>query len=98
DGAVDDESEIPRYRLEGREFERGLGTGRLLLDLGNAIENHFERHQRAGGPQRLQRAWMQLAEISEHILRADLDRARAARMQPGSAAGDGLQRLHRRAG
>src|SRR5215831_11979524 len=41
---------------------------------------------------------MQLAEMAEHVLRPDLDRARAARMEPGWRARYGLQRLHRRAG
>ena len=41
---------------------------------------------------------MQLAEMAEHVLRADLDRAGAAGMKPGRAAGHDLQRLRRRAG
>ena len=41
---------------------------------------------------------MQLAEMAEHVLRADLDRAAAAGMEPGRAARHDLQRLRRRAG
>ena len=41
---------------------------------------------------------MQLAEISQHILRPNLDGAGTSGMQPTCAAGHDLQRLHRRAG
>ena len=54
--------------------------------------------QRPVGVERLERARMQFAEMAEHILRPDLDRAGAAGMKPGRPAGHDLQRLHRRAG
>ena len=41
---------------------------------------------------------MQLAEMAEHVLRADLDGAAAAGMEPGRPARHDLQRLRRRAG
>ena len=82
----------------GGEFEHRLGAGRLLLGVGNAVEDHFERDQRAVGAERLQRARMQFAEIAQHVLRPDLDGAGTARMQPARAARHDLQRLHRRAG
>ena len=41
---------------------------------------------------------MQFAEMAEHVLRPDLDRAAAAGMKPRRAAGHDLQRLRRRAG
>ena len=41
---------------------------------------------------------MQFAEMAEHVLRPDLDRARTAGMKPGRAARHNLQRLRRRAG
>src|SRR5829696_3825282 len=41
---------------------------------------------------------MQFAEIAKHILRTDLDRARATGMQPAWTARDNLQRLRGRAG
>ena len=70
----------------------------LGLRLGDALENHLEGDQRAFGVERLQRARMQLAEMAEHVLRPDLDRAGAAGMKPGRPAGHDLQRLRRRAG
>ena len=96
--AVDHEGEIALDRLERRQVEHRLGAGRLRLRLGNALEDHFEGHQRALGVERFERARMQLAEIAEHVLRADLDRAAAAGMEPGRAARHDLQRLRRRAG
>ncbi len=41
---------------------------------------------------------MQFAEMTEHVLRADLDRAAAAGMKPGRTARHDLHRRHRRAG
>ena len=58
----------------------------------------LERDHRAVGAELLQHARMQLAEMSEHVLRPDLDGAGTSRMQPVGAAGRHLQRLHRRAG
>ena len=76
----------------------GLARVGFCFGVGNAVEDDLERDQRAVGAERFQRARMQLAEIAEHVLRADLDRAGTSRMQPGRAAGHDLQRLHRRAG
>src|SRR5262245_64948014 len=41
---------------------------------------------------------MQLAEMPEHLLLSDLDRARASRMEPRRPARHDLQRLRLRAG
>src|SRR5581483_11940079 len=38
------------------------------------------------------------AEMAEHVLRPDLDRAAAPRVEPSGSAGNHLQRLQRRAG
>src|SRR4029453_9571947 len=43
-------------------------------------------------------AWMQLAEMPEHVLRADLDRPGASRMKPRRPTRHDLQRRRRRAG
>src|SRR5215212_3022481 len=40
---------------------------------------------------------MQFAKISEHVLRPDLNRARATWVQPAWTTRNNLQRLHRRA-
>ena len=98
DAAIDDEGKVARDRLERGEFEHGLGAGRLLLGLGNAVEDHFECDHRAVGAERLQCPRMHFAEVTQHVLRPDLDGAGAARMQPARAARHDLQRLHRRAG
>ena len=92
-----DEGEVALDRLERRQVEQRLGLGRLGLRLGDLVENDLERDERTFGAERLQRAGMQFAEIAQHVLRADLDRAAAARMQPGRPAGHDLQRLRRRA-
>src|SRR4051794_12574169 len=55
DAAVDDEGKVARHRLERREFECRPGAGRPLLGGGNAVQDHFERDQRAIGAERLQR-------------------------------------------
>ncbi len=82
DAAIDDERKIARHRLECRQLKHRLGAGRLFLGVGNTVEDHLERHQRAVGAERLQRARMQLAEIPQDVLRADLDGAGTPRMQP----------------
>ena len=41
---------------------------------------------------------MQLAEMTEDVLRTDLDGAGSSGMQPAGTAGHDLQRLHRRPG
>ena len=96
--AIDHEGEVARHRLERRQLQHGLGARRLGLALGDAFENDLEGDQRALGVERLQRARMQLAEMAEHVLRADLDGAGAAGMEPGRPAGHDLHRLRRRAG
>src|SRR6202007_3282697 len=58
----------------------------------------LEGDQRAFGVQRLERIRMQFAEMAEHVLRPDLDRARAAWMKPGRPARYNLHSLRRRAG
>ena len=82
----------------GDSSSAGLARVGLRLRLGDAFEDHFERDQRAFGVERFERARMQLAEMAEHVLRPDLDRAGAAGMEPGGPARHDLQRLHRRAG
>ncbi len=96
--AVDDESEVALDRLELRELEHGLGARGLGLRLGDLFQDHLEGGERPLDVERLERARMQLAEISEHILRADLDGAAAARMEPGRPARHDLQCLRRRSG
>ena len=95
--AVDHEREVARHRLERRQRDLRLGARRLRLRLGDAFEDHFEHHQRPFGIERLERTRMQLAEIAKHILRPDLDRAGASRMQPARPARHHLQRGRRRA-
>ena len=41
---------------------------------------------------------MHLAEVTQHVLRPDLDGAAAPRVQPRRPAGYDLQRMHRGAG
>ena len=53
DAAIDDEGKVARHRLERREFEHRLGAGRLLLGVGNAVEDHLERDQRTVGARAL---------------------------------------------
>ena len=81
-----------------RQLQHGLGARRLGLAFRDAFEDHLEADQRALGVERLQRARMQFAEMAEHVLRADLDGAAAAGMEPGRPAGHHLHRLRRRAG
>ena len=52
----------------------------------------------AFGVQRFHSARVQLAEMTEHVLRADLDGAAAAGMEPRRTAGNDLQRLRGRPG
>ena len=76
------------------------GLARVGFCLASGMRSRITSNaiKRAVGAERLQRARMQLAEIAEHVLRADLDGAGTAGMQPARAAGHDLQRLHRRAG
>src|SRR6185437_8099142 len=90
DRAVDDESEVALDRLERRQLEHRLGARRLGLRLWNRLEQHFEADQRTVSLQCGKRARMQFAEPADDVLRPHLDSARAARMQPGWAAGDDL--------
>src|SRR6516164_5269359 len=92
--AIDDEGEIARDRLERREFQQWFGAGRLLPCCRYPVEDHLECHQRAVGAQSLEDARMQLTEMAENVLRADLDGGRTPRMQPVWATGYDLQRLH----
>ncbi len=73
---------------------------RVAFAFGSGMRSRIdlEGDQRAFGVERLQRARMQFAEMAEHVLRADLDRAGAAGMEPGRPARHHLQRLRRRAG
>ena len=82
----------------GDSSSAGLARVGLRLRLGDALEDHFEADQRAFGIERFERARMQFAEMAEHVLRPDLDRAGAAGMKPGRPARHHLQRLRRRAG
>src|SRR5580700_10807367 len=96
--ALDDESEVALDRLKGRKLERGFGAGRLRFGVRYAFQNDLEGDQRAFGIERFKRARMQLAEIAEHVLRTDLDRAGAAGMKPGGSAGHHLQSRRRGTG
>src|SRR5215467_9906593 len=98
DVAVDDKGEIALDRLKQWQFERRLGARAARFGFWNAFQHDLKRDQRPFGVERFQRPRMQFAEMAEHILRPDLDRAGAAGMKPRRSAGRGLQRLHRRAG
>ena len=76
------------------------GLARVGFAFGSGIFSRITSNadQRPFGLERCKRARMQLAEMAEHILRADLDGAAAAGMEPGRPARHHLQRLHRRAG
>ncbi len=76
----------------------GFGAGRSLLGVGNAFQDDLEGDDRAIGAELFQDSRMQFAERAEHILRADLNHARASRMQPVRAARYHLQGTDRRAG
>ena len=82
----------------GDSSSTGLARVAFAFGAGMRVEDHLEGDQRAVGVERLERARMQFAEVAEHVLRADLDRAGAAGMEPGRPAGHDLQRLRRRAG
>jgi len=73
----------------------GLARVGLCLAAGIRSRNHLERHQRTVGAQGFQRARMQLAEIAENVLRADLDRSGTPGMQPAWSTRHDLQRLTR---
>src|SRR5262249_6110217 len=70
---------------------------RLRLRLRNAFQHDFESDHRAFGAEGLERPRMQLAKMTKHVLRPDLDRARTAWMKPSWPARHDLQRLRRRA-
>src|SRR6516165_4768220 len=61
------------------------------------FQNDLERRQRAARTECLKHTRMQLAEIPEHVLRADLDGAAASWMKPGRSSRHDLHRLRRRA-
>jgi hypothetical protein len=83
--------------LKSGQFQYRLGARRLQFGIGNAVEDDLERDKRAVGTECLQRARMQLAEVTENVLRPNLDGAGTARMEPIGAARHDLQCLHRRA-
>src|SRR5450631_1052058 len=92
DGALHDKGKIARHRLERRQLKHRLGAGRLLLGGGDAIEDQFEGDHRAVGGELLKHAWMQFAEITQYVLRTDLDGAGTSGMQPARSARHHLQR------
>src|SRR4029077_14136088 len=61
-------------------------------------ENHFEGDQRALGLQAGNRTRMQFTEVSQDILRANLDGPAASGVEPGRTTRHDLQSLHRGSG
>src|SRR6185436_10053143 len=61
---------------------------------GDFFENHFEGDQGALGLQAGDRTRMQFTEVSQDILRANLDGAAASGVKPGWTARHDLQSLH----
>src|SRR6185437_2662325 len=72
--------------------------GRLGFWFGDPLQDHFEGNERTLNVERLERARMQFAEMTQNILRADLNGAAAAGVKPRRSARHHLQRLWRRAG
>src|SRR5262249_57543567 len=87
------EGEVGLVRLERRNVEQRFRA--LALRLWNFLERHLEGGERSFVGERLERARMKLAEMSEHVLRPDLDRAAAPGMEPGRRARHHLHRLRR---
>src|SRR6188508_1903547 len=96
DRIVDDESKIALDRLERRHIKQRLCPRRARFGLGDFFENHFEGDQGALGLQAGNRARMQFTEVSQDILRANLDGAATSGVKPGRTARHDLQSLHRR--
>ncbi len=83
-----------------KDESSSTGFARVALSFGSGMRSRITSKPTSGpsARKRLERARMQLAEIAEHVLRADLDRARATGMQPSRSARHDLQRPHRGAG
>src|SRR4029453_151580 len=82
DRAVDHEGEIALHRLERGKLQDRPCAGCLRPRLRDFVQDHLEGDQWAFGVERLEWAGVQLAEMPEHVLRADLDLPGASRMKP----------------
>src|SRR5262249_13764613 len=95
---VDHEGKVALDRLEWRKLKRRLRARRLGLRLRDFLQHHLEGDQRAFGIKGVEGAGMQLAEMAEHILRADLDGAGASGVKPRWRSRNDLRRLYWLAG
>src|SRR4029078_4308475 len=95
---VDNESEIALDGLEGRQLKPGVCARGPCFRFRDLLENDFESDQRALGLEASDRTRMQFPEVSQYVLRTDLDCAAASGMKPGRAAGHDLQGLYRGSG
>src|SRR5262249_27212185 len=81
DRTIDHEREVALHRLKRGQLQNRPRSRCLRLRLWDFFQDHLEGDQRALGIERFERARMQFAEVPEHVLWADLDRAAASRME-----------------